>query len=637
MHMFSRASVLLAALVCCAGQAVASDFRVLPYQQNLTQNAVTLNWFTIAQSGGTVTLTGPGLANPLVLSSTPELQTVLDYQYATELAASNFIATSVRDGVAPARNYKHSVRIEGLTPGTEYTYVVTQGGTTYSNLIRTAPLASDTAPIRFSVISDSETLVLGRTRFREWSRSTPRDPAGDSRPSGTGRGRDTYFLTETVGYVENIKQIKARDPRFVVMPGDLIEGTANEQQRRWDEFWRHNAGEYDDLLSGRPVIAAIGNNCIFAGTTTSPQDTTNHRISFSRQQWSAYWDAPSNGNPNYQDLYFRTDYGPITVLTLCVVKAVEAANHLVAPPVGTASSETVAARLNRDTNRAWANQPYTFGDLPDFNIGTEQWDWTREQLAQARAAGQIIFVQWHHTPFSRGVHGSSVTSDQSGEATRIYAPLLEEFRVAGLFCGHSEVAEMSYFDLNGDGYGVHLWDVGFAGDGLRGVEDAEGFVNARIATWRQTEPEFQMNPHHVWAADQSEPELWRGRQLLSGGKHYGFLEVNVTPLADSRYRIEFENWHNFPLNNGDENFTVTGYELRKYDNRVVLEGTADDLRPINCRAADYNRDGGVEGADIEAFFADWSAGAARSDVNRDGGVDGTDVRVFFEAWASGSC
>jgi hypothetical protein len=50
---------------------------------------------------------------------------------------------------------------------------------------------------------------------------------------------------------------------------------------------------------------------------------------------------------------------------------------------------------------------------------------------------------------------------------------------------------------------------------------------------------------------------------------------------------------------------------------------------------DFNCDGGVDGSDIEAFFAEWSAGNVTSDVNFDGGVDGADVEVFFERWVSG--
>jgi hypothetical protein len=54
-------------------------------------------------------------------------------------------------------------------------------------------------------------------------------------------------------------------------------------------------------------------------------------------------------------------------------------------------------------------------------------------------------------------------------------------------------------------------------------------------------------------------------------------------------------------------------------------------------AADYNVDGGVDGADVEAFFTDWAAAAGCSDVNVDGGVDGSDVEAFFLVWSAGGC
>jgi hypothetical protein len=53
--------------------------------------------------------------------------------------------------------------------------------------------------------------------------------------------------------------------------------------------------------------------------------------------------------------------------------------------------------------------------------------------------------------------------------------------------------------------------------------------------------------------------------------------------------------------------------------------------------ADYNQDGGVDGADIEAFFTDWSAGSSNADVNQDGGVDGGDIEGFFLQWQAGGC
>lgn len=54
-------------------------------------------------------------------------------------------------------------------------------------------------------------------------------------------------------------------------------------------------------------------------------------------------------------------------------------------------------------------------------------------------------------------------------------------------------------------------------------------------------------------------------------------------------------------------------------------------------AADYDESGGVDGGDVTAFFADWSAGAACADVDQSGGVDGNDVDEFFVLWSAGGC
>jgi hypothetical protein len=53
--------------------------------------------------------------------------------------------------------------------------------------------------------------------------------------------------------------------------------------------------------------------------------------------------------------------------------------------------------------------------------------------------------------------------------------------------------------------------------------------------------------------------------------------------------------------------------------------------------ADFNQDGGIDGADVAAFFTQWEAGAPCGDVNLDGGIDGEDVSAFFASWENGAC
>jgi len=60
------------------------------------------------------------------------------------------------------------------------------------------------------------------------------------------------------------------------------------------------------------------------------------------------------------------------------------------------------------------------------------------------------------------------------------------------------------------------------------------------------------------------------------------------------------------------------------------------VNPVPC-PADYNQDGGIDGADVEVFFDEWSQGNNAADVNYDGGVDGSDVDYFFQLWSAGGC
>lgn len=54
-------------------------------------------------------------------------------------------------------------------------------------------------------------------------------------------------------------------------------------------------------------------------------------------------------------------------------------------------------------------------------------------------------------------------------------------------------------------------------------------------------------------------------------------------------------------------------------------------------AADYDQNGGVDGGDIGAFFADFETGAACADVDLDGGVTGGDLAYFFQVFEAGGC
>ena len=70
-------------------------------------------------------------------------------------------------------------------------------------------------------------------------------------------------------------------------------------------------------------------------------------------------------------------------------------------------------------------------------------------------------------------------------------------------------------------------------------------------------------------------------------------------------------------------------QFREAAQRAVRQG------PV-C-AADFNRDGGVDGSDVAAFFFAWECGGDGADVNEDGGTDGADIEAFFTVWEAGGC
>jgi hypothetical protein len=66
----------------------------------------------------------------------------------------------------------------------------------------------------------------------------------------------------------------------------------------------------------------------------------------------------------------------------------------------------------------------------------------------------------------------------------------------------------------------------------------------------------------------------------------------------------------------------------------VCGSTTSDATFIPC-PADFNLDGGVDGGDVQALFAEWSEGLESADLNQDGGIDGGDLSTFFTRWEGG--
>ena len=384
-------------------------------------------------------------------------------------------------------------------------------------------------PVRFILYSDSETEP-------ESSTSPPVDwpPAkGSNRPAKITK----YLVDQTRGYVENLKLIDSRHPDFISIVGDLVE--SGGEQRDWDEFWKHNAGEYSSLAGHIPLLAALGNHENFGGPGAFGGYSA-EAADFAVDKYLTYFEFPTNGasNPHHVGRYYRLDYGPITLITL------DSSDGL---PHGSAS----------DTNHNLSGS-----HAADFNPGSPQYLWLERELADAQRRSRFTFVQYHHTAYGSGPHsvpfGQSSFSGQSGIAMRVLQPLFLKYGVDAVISGHDEMLERSLVrgeELLPDGSSapqeIHYYDVGIGGDGLRGP--SAGFDN----------------PHRQFLAHDDLPEAWEGKQLKSGGKHYGHLEINVAPDDQGRWQATLATVQNYPLTNPAGE--VIGWERRIVDDVIELK------------------------------------------------------------------
>lgn len=552
------------------------DLRVLPYLQNPSSRSMTVTWFSYADRAGSLTLNGPGM-RPRTHRSRPTPMPVLDYTDAERV--QEIPGLEQGSWLLPDGNVKHVVQLNDLRPDSRYRYTVVQGRDRVHGTFRTAPTAKDWDTISFVAMSDHETEPRGRVTRREWAPGEVADLARPDAVEGSawadafgitelgGAPVLRYPLTEDEGYRANLGVIDAARPDFLIFPGDLVQGGG--YQPGWDEWFRCNAGPKGDRLGKIPVLPALGNWESFGGDANGGYGTPDDRsiVVRSRAKYHAYFDGPDNGTPEHRDNYYRIDYGPVTVITLDSNNGEpddDTENYEGDQAVGTEYRGPGTDTQNNFTAAEYAAAGGT--DLADFNPGSVQWRWCEAQLRDARKKGQIIFMQWHHSPFSSGEHGLPMyhvdTSGQGGTPMRQYHPLAERYGVAAVICGHSELFERSFVDADGDGVGVHYYDVGVAGDGLRGERRVAGPDSERLS----------YNPYRQWTADRDEPEVWRERDgarvLTSGGKHYGHLHVKVRRRRTGA-QVTLTPVHVFPvLTSG---YRVRRTERREYGDTLVLD------------------------------------------------------------------
>lgn len=542
---------LLIALGCATSLAMAAEqpepqtaFRVRPYLQNPAADAMTIRWCSQSADAGRLTIDGR------TLTSEPTLCNALDYQGA-EAAEHRY----------PSPPHLHSVRVTGLAPATSYPYSVEQNGETIKAILTTAPRPGEVGKggaVRLFFYADSDTQPESRESRVDWPPST--SMPGGPRPRWI---RDQYLADEATGYRMNLALIASRaaeslregNPVLASVVGDLVANGG--EQRDWDEFWRHNAGMFGSLASRVPIVAAIGDNEMCGGPSSTDllADLGGYSGPASllgSRKFLTYFEHPDNGAADKRHIgrYHRVDFGPVTLLTL------DSTNG---------GSDGTDSDTNHLLDRAKAMH------IPDYAPGSEQHAWLERELADAKQRQAITFVQFHHAPFSAGPHGRAPgkgpgQDEHSGQPLRALAPLLRKHGVRAVFSGHDGMYEHSIVE------GVHYYDVGIGGDSLRGPQ--EGVVNDR----------------QIFLAHDHAPEHWNGNVLDAGGKHYGHIEVDVRRKEASEgngdagnappaeFTVTITPVYVFPMLDTDMTGEIVGWERREYDDILTFE-TGESRQP----------------------------------------------------------
>ncbi|SDD22687.1 Por secretion system C-terminal sorting domain-containing protein [Algoriphagus faecimaris] len=561
--------------------SVDTLFRVKPYLQLFGKGEIQITWFADQLLSSSIKVKdGSGT---VIWESEVVGELVPEIYYTSQEKNQLIGGLSQGSWLYGDQTYRYRVALPELEAGKSLSYEVSLSSETFRSDFKTKP-AQDWENIRFIALSDSETEPRGRDRHRPWAPGTPLlRPFGLTVPdlwkekfgfiTQSGIEIPHYLLSETQGYAENLKVIKSRNPDFIVMPGDLTQGGG--YQPAWDEFFRHNAGEFDEVLSKSAIIPALGNWENYGGISGGYQ--YNERGEFApkvgRMRFHAYFETPEEDPlKKHRQSYYRVDYGPVTILTL------DSSNGTPDQSASDFSEEEKISgkeltELGTDTQENFTAAEYQANggtDLSGFAPGSDQYVWLEENLKQASESGQLIFVQYHHIAYSSGEHGVPLNHElaigQSGVPMRILNPLLEEYGVIAVLSGHDEIFERSFVDEDGDGKGILYYDVGVAGDGIFGVKrDYDAFLF----------PKVDYNPYKAWTADENSTETWNtsGSNPVptDGGKHYGHLEVNVVKLKDGDKtfaRIDFTPVYVFPIM--DDSYTLQSVERRVYNDEVSI-------------------------------------------------------------------
>ncbi len=492
--------------------ADVSAFRITPYLQNPTNDGMTILWYTDTKEAGTLVLKKGSLLVDKFISH-PEIQPDLQYS-ATDL---KYLSP------APSLPYQHRVTLSGLESGQNYTYQVLQSESSFQGEFHT--VSDSPKNLRFTVFADSETEPESTGKKTYWP--DPENP-------GVYR---SYLIDQTRGLANNLLVIGNRKPDLLFIAGDLVE--SGGEQRDWDEFWK----QFQKIGHHIPILGALGNHDYYRGPPYSGGFSPENSEA-AVAKYLNYFVYPNNfaQNAELEKRYYRVDYGPVTFIVLDTVNG---------GPQGS----------DYDTNLILLGEEDPGGGpAPSLTPNSEQYLWLEAELKNAQITSQFTFLIFHHAPYSSGPHGFE-PENHSGIPLRKLTPLFMKYGVDAVFSGHDETWERSRVEGteqtpagNEIPHSIHFYDLGVAGDGIRGAHS-------------QAHNAFQRFFVHT-----DVPEVWENGILVAGGKHYGHLEINVQQNSEGNWEAELLPVYIFPIFDS-ETGTYSRFERRIYPDTIKIVST----------------------------------------------------------------